>query len=402
MELPHLSPEDHKRLELPAEMRIAVLYEPADGDIQAALRRCRVNDLSRERMPEDHPHGDTPHPAYVDLGFIGYRDLSSPYREALETLVRTGSPCVLLQTTRGEVVVRKMMDYPPSQRSDEDVEAYRERLGRAELVQRLRDDELPQAMRRKGFTLNMAGRGESDSKMVAIQGGLYRTGSTEAEIDERLAWFIRYVGPHIDPDRQRYEDEVQRFVQVESFSIDRTQVTVAQYRAFTEQTGYRGNTRATARDQQDDWPVVFTNLADATAYCAWVGKRLPTVEEWEFAARGTASRRFPWGDSWPDGTRANFCDRNCERPWGTPDHDDGNARRAPVGSYPAGATPEGLLDMAGNAREWTSTLLPERKAMVKSGGFANAYEDMLASDVRSNEWWLHIDDIGFRCASSAD
>lgn len=391
---PNLTPEDHKRLELPAEMRVAVLYEPADGDIQAALQRCRINDLSRERMPEDHPHGDTPHPAYVDLGFIGYRDLSSPYREALDTLIRTGSPCVLVQTSRGEVVVRKMMDYPPTQRSDSDIEAYHERVGRAELVRRQRDDEIPKDMQRQGFSPDMAGRGNSDSEMAELPGGVFRAGSTEAEIDERLAYFTRYVGPHIEPDRGRYEDEVPRLVQVGAFSIDRTEVTVGQYRAFTEATGYRGG----GMGQGDDLPVVQVNAADARAYCTWVGKRLPTAEEWEYAARGDESRRFPWGDPYPDGTRANFCDASCERPWATPDHDDGHARLAPVGSFPAGATPEGLLDMAGNAREWTSTLLPGGKAMVKGGGFGNAYDDMVSGDVRANEWRMRMDDIGFRCA----
>jgi len=91
-----------------------------------------------------------------------------------------------------------------------------------------------------------------------------------------------------------------------------------------------------------DHPVAEVTWAGAVAYCAWRGARLPTEAEWEAAARGTTARMFPWGDASPTDSHATI------------------ARRAgdtlPVASKPRGATPEGVLDMAGSLAEWTSSL----------------------------------------------
>lgn len=92
----------------------------------------------------------------------------------------------------------------------------------------------------------------------------------------------------------------------------------------------------------ENHPVAETTWAGARAYCAWRGARLPTEAEWEAAARGTDDRRYPWGDSAPDATRA-YVNRD-------------PARTAEVGSLPAGASPFGVLDMSGSMAEWTSTL----------------------------------------------
>ncbi|MCH7711078.1 MAG: SUMF1/EgtB/PvdO family nonheme iron enzyme, partial [Proteobacteria bacterium] len=89
-------------------------------------------------------------------------------------------------------------------------------------------------------------------------------------------------------------------------------------------------------------PVVETSWRGARDYCRWRGKRLPTEAEWERAARGTEGRPYPWGDRPPDKSRARYGSG-----WG---------QTVAVGSPPRGATPEGVMNMAGNVHEWVSSL----------------------------------------------
>jgi formylglycine-generating enzyme required for sulfatase activity len=95
------------------------------------------------------------------------------------------------------------------------------------------------------------------------------------------------------------------------------------------------------------FPVIFVDWNQSSAYCAWMGKRLPTEAEWEKAARGPTPRAWPWGDASPTCALANI--------WPDPNV---NAMcvgdTSTVGRYPAGASPYGALDMAGNVMEWVS------------------------------------------------
>jgi formylglycine-generating enzyme required for sulfatase activity len=126
-----------------------------------------------------------------------------------------------------------------------------------------------------------------------------------------------------------------------AFFIDKTEVTNAQYQKFIEATGFAPPPdwpEGKFLEKAANWPVTRVNWYEATAYAKWAGKRLPTEIEWEKAARGTDGRNFPWGNEYRP---ANL-------------NGDADALRD-VGSFPAGASPYGALDMAGNVMEWTST-----------------------------------------------
>jgi formylglycine-generating enzyme required for sulfatase activity len=143
-------------------------------------------------------------------------------------------------------------------------------------------------------------------------------------------------------------------VALDVFRLDRTEVTNAQYRhcveaGSCEESSFKDDDKFNG----DNQPVVGVTWEDARSYCQWAGGRLPTEAEWEYAARGAEGRTFPWGNEF-DGTRLNYCDVNCEYDWADGKVDDGYARTAPVGSYPAGANWCGALDLAGNVWEWVA------------------------------------------------
>jgi len=152
-------------------------------------------------------------------------------------------------------------------------------------------------------------------------------------------------------------------VRVGPFHIDRTEVTRAAYQRFLDATGYRpphvdepwaddGWSWAGGRfpDGTGDHPVVLTNWYDAAEFCAWRDARLPTEAEWQLASLGPGEgRRFPWGD---DYAADKLNHGKMEQP--NFDDSDGYHATAPVGAFPAGASPFGLLDAFGNAWEWTA------------------------------------------------
>ena len=133
---------------------------------------------------------------------------------------------------------------------------------------------------------------------------------------------------------------------LDEYWIDQTEVTNAQYRLCLaagicrQPIGWADASYA-AGYAGDDQPAVGVTWLHAQAYCLWAGARLPSEAEWEKAARGTDGRSYAWGNARPDGSQANMSGEN-----------DPFQDTAPVGSFPAGASPYGVLDMTGNAREW--------------------------------------------------
>ena len=137
----------------------------------------------------------------------------------------------------------------------------------------------------------------------------------------------------------------------DDFFIGRNDVTWGQYLAFCAATG-RTKPGRPAWATADDQPVVNVTWGDAQAYGAWAGLALPSEAEWEKAARGTDGRNWPWGNNW-DGANCNHRIHSDDNGAGEVDDiSDGSRHTSPVGAFPAGASPYGALDMAGNVSQW--------------------------------------------------
>jgi formylglycine-generating enzyme required for sulfatase activity/predicted Ser/Thr protein kinase len=157
-------------------------------------------------------------------------------------------------------------------------------------------------------------------------------------------------------------------VYLDGYWIGKYEVTLGQYKAFITGAGYKDLPSWVSQySPKDNHPVVMVSWYDANAYCQWLSKKtgltfkLPTEVQWEKAARGTDERKYPWGETLPSGKTANFADKKLSLKYkrynkryklADKNVDDGYAYTAPVGSYPQGVSPYGLLDMAGNVWEW--------------------------------------------------
>ena len=140
-------------------------------------------------------------------------------------------------------------------------------------------------------------------------------------------------------------------VTLDAFYMDTHEVTVGQFREFVNQTGYsydRWNDVATKYSPGDNYPMVYVNWNDATAYAEWAGKRLPTEAEWEYAARGgLAGKRYSWGDD--ESHKVSKLARDYANYYGTGGIDQWDTC-SPVGSFAANGY--GLYDVDGNVEEW--------------------------------------------------
>ncbi len=164
-------------------------------------------------------------------------------------------------------------------------------------------------------------------------------------------------------------------------------------------------------DRRGDHPINCVDLASASRYCAWRGRRLPTEPEWQLAASGATGRAYPWGSEPLSHARANACGTECvpelQEQRGAPVEpmfagDDGFPRTAPVGMYPAGASPEGLVDLVGNVAEWvTPATSANQLDFARGGGWDEVRADVLTARFRYGvSRGARASAVGFRCVAA--
>ena len=288
-----------------------------------------------------------------------------------------------------------------------------------------------------------------DSEMIRVPSGPFVMGSDRIDKDLRRSSEIGVGKPLF------VDEHPQHTIDLPTFYIDRYEVTNARYREFVIQKNYwvpqsfkddgyllsprvlaaaddetlrrlavdtfrldidtrdmgrEALLEAIARHQQaqDRLPVTGVSWRDANDYCHWAGKRLPTEPEWEKAARGTDGREFPWGNEWSPG-KANVGAVS----------NGGDPGVMPVGSFPDGASPYGVDDMAGNVMEWVadwyqpysgnnyhSENFGQRFRVIRGGGWGGVGHYVISHFYRSAYRFylrpeLAFNDLGFRCAKSS-
>ena len=207
---------------------------------------------------------------------------------------------------------------------------------------------------------------------------------------------------------ERWDDEAPEYIEsVEKFYIDVYEVTNAEYEKFTHNTKrevpYHWSNGIVPKNKKNH-PVIYVNWYDAEGYCKWEGKRLPTEQEWEKAARGESGNIYPWGNTWA-------IDKS-NHPY------KGSTGTEPVGSYPNGTSPYGLYDMSGNVWEWVDSFyLPHPgnninrgeygtdKRVLKGGSWFDclSYGCGLSAPTFNRSFFtpeVRNNSFGFRCAKS--
>ncbi|MGD9099664.1 MAG: SUMF1/EgtB/PvdO family nonheme iron enzyme, partial [Anaerolineae bacterium] len=241
--------------------------------------------------------------------------------------------------------------------------------------------------------------------MVHIPAGEFVMGSGASDVGKAQSDCMA-AGPGCNT--SQFEDEAPlRQVTLDAFYIDKTEVTLAAFKTFVETTGYQSTSvakgdavqytwRAFDTPERQDHPVRWMSWHDARAYCQWAGKRLPTEAEWEKAARGSEGLIYPWGNVWDD-TRVPHGDV------------------AAVEAFPAGASPYGVLGMAGGVWEWVADWYDpfyyQYGPTVNPTGPEETRDKVLRGGAFGNEPWKlrttyrhfggatgYAHDHGFRCA----
>jgi len=221
---------------------------------------------------------------------------------------------------------------------------------------------------------------------IVIPAGPFITGSSQAEREAAYRLDEAAYGHSRTRKSGWYDREAkQRSMELPAFEIMASPVNNSDYARFLAATGHRapdvdiktwksyGLVHPYSRTRRHAWisgkvprgreqhPVVLVSVSDAEAYAEWLSRetgiqwRLPSEKQWEKAARGATGQRFPWG--------------NVFKPVLLNSHDQGPFDTMPVGSYPKGASPYGMLDAAGQVFEWTSTQTRPDRRLVKGGSW---------------------------------
>jgi formylglycine-generating enzyme required for sulfatase activity len=195
-------------------------------------------------------------------------------------------------------------------------------------------------------------------RQVLIRAGTFVMGSSRDDNDEAVE-LCKRDWP-VDTCEKIFVNEFDSHeVSLSAFYIDRTEVTVADYRRCVElgRCTLPPYAAGGQRFDRPDYPVTLVTWNEANDYCRFAGGRLPTEAEWERAARGTSGRRFPWGNTY----NKTFCNHGAAMlaVHDVTDDGDGFAELAPVGSFPQGRTPDGIDDLAGNAEEWVQDAIDD-------------------------------------------
>jgi sulfatase modifying factor 1 len=226
-------------------------------------------------------------------------------------------------------------------------------------------------------------------EMVTIPAGVFVRGTTSGGFDE----------------------QPQRTISLETFSIDRYEVTNYQYQQFVLATGHRKAgppsryAKSIGKMRGTNQPVVYVSWDDANEYCRWKGKRLPTEAEWEKAMRGTDGRLWPWGSQEkPNG--ANWARVQ-----------DGHDVSSRVGAFHTDKSPYGVMDGAGNVMEWVADWYqesyykesPDRDPpspefgtyrVMRGGSYTTTGADVRITSRSKMVPDFRDETIGFRCAIS--
>lgn len=241
--------------------------------------------------------------------------------------------------------------------------------------------------------------------MVYIPAGKFMMGSDDGEADE-------------DPIHGVYLD---------AYWMDQTEITNGMYALCVESGSCKppmkteSYTRTSYYDNKlfADYPIIHVDWNMAKAYCEWAGARLPTEAEWEKAARSDDARIYPWGKEWDVAKfrRLNFADKSNPEMTSDINVNDGYRETAPVGSYPGGKSPYGILDLAGNVWEWvadwydplyyrdsplsnpTGPTQETSMRVLRGGAWVAANQNVFHTSNRNGlEPSRFSESIGFRCA----